>query len=198
MHRLIRPTSRCSSRTPTPTWPIPGVSDALAARARPDRPAPAATGVAGAPAAGEGRGIGRIGALPAPMTLAEFTALRGRARCRRPPWGVRAAGDPERLIRDPRGLRRRGRLLPRRRHRRRRRRVPHRRPAPPPGQRAPRRGRPGAARRRALGDRTAVARRRRGLPARPVRRSTVVVSDLDTDPWTRARRTAPDEKEHRP
>jgi putative NIF3 family GTP cyclohydrolase 1 type 2 len=44
------------------------------------------------------RGIGRIGTLPAPMTLAEFTdhAARVLPATR---WGVRAAGDPARLVR---------------------------------------------------------------------------------------------------
>lgn len=76
----------------------PGVSDALAARLglrelRPLRPAPA-----GSPAAGDGRGIGRVGQLPNPLTLAELTAYAARVL---PPtaWGVRAAGDPERVIR---------------------------------------------------------------------------------------------------
>jgi dinuclear metal center YbgI/SA1388 family protein len=75
----------------------PGVSDALAARLgladlRPLRP-PAP----GSPAAGEGRGTGRIGRLPDPITLAELTRLAARAL---PPtaWGVRAAGDPDRVI----------------------------------------------------------------------------------------------------
>jgi dinuclear metal center YbgI/SA1388 family protein len=73
----------------------PGVSDALAARLglvdlRPLRPG------AGA-AAGGGRGAGRVGRLPEPMTLAELTGLAAGAL---PPtaWGVRAAGDPGRKI----------------------------------------------------------------------------------------------------
>lgn len=43
-------------------------------------------------------GLGRVGELPEAMTLAEFTAHVGRSL---PPteWGVRAAGDPERIIR---------------------------------------------------------------------------------------------------
>lgn len=43
-------------------------------------------------------GLGRVGELPEAMTLAAFTAHVGRAL---PPteWGVRAAGDPERIIR---------------------------------------------------------------------------------------------------
>ncbi|HEX5741156.1 MAG TPA: Nif3-like dinuclear metal center hexameric protein, partial [Pilimelia sp.] len=50
------------------------------------------------PAAGQGRGIGRIGHLPTPMTLAELTAYAARVL---PPtaWGVRAAGEPDRLVR---------------------------------------------------------------------------------------------------
>lgn len=76
----------------------PGVSDALAARLglrelRPLRPAPADS-----PAAGQGRGIGRVGELPTPLTLADLTRHAARVL---PPtaWGVRAAGDPERVIR---------------------------------------------------------------------------------------------------
>jgi dinuclear metal center YbgI/SA1388 family protein len=44
------------------------------------------------------RGTGRIGELPAAMTLAEFTA---HAAAVLPPtaWGVRAAGDPARIVR---------------------------------------------------------------------------------------------------
>lgn len=75
----------------------PGVSDALAARLgltdlRPLAPAPA-----GNPAAGQGRGIGRIGRLPTPMTL---TALAEHAAAVLPvtAWGVRAAGPPDRMV----------------------------------------------------------------------------------------------------
>lgn len=75
----------------------PGVSDALAARLglrdlRPLHPA-----APGSPAGGGGRGAGRIGRLPEPLTLAALTALAARAL---PPtaWGVRAAGDPDRVI----------------------------------------------------------------------------------------------------
>lgn len=45
-----------------------------------------------------GLGIGRIGELPAPETLREFTA-RVRAALPATTWGVRAAGDPDRIIR---------------------------------------------------------------------------------------------------
>ncbi|RVW04910.1 Nif3-like dinuclear metal center hexameric protein [Rhodococcus spongiicola] len=44
------------------------------------------------------RGLGRIGELPHPQTLQEFTA-RVAAALPRTEWGVRAAGDPERNIR---------------------------------------------------------------------------------------------------
>lgn len=76
----------------------PGVSDALAARfgltgLRPlHRPRP------GSPADGPGRGIGRIGELPTPMTLAELTR-RAAAVLPVTAWGVRAAGDPGRRVR---------------------------------------------------------------------------------------------------
>ncbi|MDT0529884.1 Nif3-like dinuclear metal center hexameric protein [Micromonospora sp. DSM 115977] len=76
----------------------PGVSDALAARfgltgLRPlHRPAP------NSPAHGDGRGIGRIGELPEPMTLAELTR-HAAAVLPATAWGVRAAGDPGRMVR---------------------------------------------------------------------------------------------------
>ncbi|WP_194861086.1 Nif3-like dinuclear metal center hexameric protein [Dietzia sp. SYD-A1] len=46
----------------------------------------------------EDTGLGRVCDLPAPMTLAGFTALVG-ARLPRTVWGVRAAGDPDTEIR---------------------------------------------------------------------------------------------------
>jgi len=75
----------------------PGVSDALAARLGLVDPRPLRPAAPGSPAAGDGRGVGRVGRLPAPLTLAEFTGYAARAL---PPtaWGVRAAGDPERVI----------------------------------------------------------------------------------------------------
>ncbi len=74
----------------------PGVSDALAARLglAGTRPLQAATGAA----AGEGRGSGRIGTLPNPMPLAEFTRYVA-ARLPATAAGVRAAGDPARIVR---------------------------------------------------------------------------------------------------
>ncbi|BCB79014.1 Nif3-like dinuclear metal center hexameric protein [Phytohabitans flavus] len=71
----------------------PGVSDALAARLglrdlRPLRP------VEGDAA---GRGTGRIGRLPEPMTLAELTH-HAAVTLPTTAWGVRAAGRPDRTI----------------------------------------------------------------------------------------------------
>ncbi|RKN18969.1 Nif3-like dinuclear metal center hexameric protein [Micromonospora musae] len=76
----------------------PGVSDALAARfgltgLRPLRPA-----APGSPAYGPGRGFGRVGELPSPMTLAELTR-HAAAVLPATSWGVRAAGDPGRTVR---------------------------------------------------------------------------------------------------
>ncbi|MFI0448712.1 Nif3-like dinuclear metal center hexameric protein [Actinomadura sp. 6N118] len=91
----------------------PGVSDALARAVgltgplRPMVPAPGAVSPAGpaspgheqaAPGEGGGRGLGRIGELAEPITLAEFTA-RAAAGLPATAWGVRAAGDPGRTIR---------------------------------------------------------------------------------------------------
>lgn len=103
----------------------PGVSDALAGRLgltglRPLSPAatsPAGTGPAGTSSAatspagansaalspdtadpgGPGRGIGRIGRLPRPMPLAELVR-HVAAVLPATAWGVRAAGDPARLV----------------------------------------------------------------------------------------------------
>lgn len=44
------------------------------------------------------RGIGRLGELPAPMTLREFTT-HAAATLPATAWGVRASGDPDRVIR---------------------------------------------------------------------------------------------------
>ena len=44
------------------------------------------------------RGLGRVGELPQPTTLATFTAMAATA-LPATAWGVRAAGDPRRLIR---------------------------------------------------------------------------------------------------
>ncbi|GHJ06419.1 GTP cyclohydrolase 1 type 2 [Micromonospora humidisoli] len=76
----------------------PGVSDALAARFGLTGLRPLAPSAPGSPSAGGGRGIGRIGELPAPLTLAELT---GHAAAVLPAtvWGVRAGGDPARIVR---------------------------------------------------------------------------------------------------
>jgi dinuclear metal center YbgI/SA1388 family protein len=74
----------------------PGVSDALADRLglvdlRPLRP------LEGPEHEGTGRGIGRIGRLPEPLSLADLAERAAKAL---PPTvgGVRAAGDPDRLV----------------------------------------------------------------------------------------------------
>jgi dinuclear metal center YbgI/SA1388 family protein len=96
IHRLIRAGIALYAAHTNADVANPGVSDALAARLdlvklRPLVPAEGA-------AEGGGRGIGRIGELAEPMSLAEFTALCARVL---PPTaaGVRAAGDPELTIR---------------------------------------------------------------------------------------------------
>ncbi|MBB5135333.1 dinuclear metal center YbgI/SA1388 family protein [Thermocatellispora tengchongensis] len=72
----------------------PGVSDSLAR----------AVGLTGAltplqPSADDPRrGLGRVGELPAPMTLAAFAA-QAAAGLPRTAWGLRVAGDPERTVR---------------------------------------------------------------------------------------------------
>jgi dinuclear metal center YbgI/SA1388 family protein len=95
IHRLIRAGIALYTAHTNADVANPGVSDALAARLGlvDLRPLRAATGAA----AGDGRGAGRVGRLPQPVTLAELTDLAARAL---PPtaWGVRAAGAPARRI----------------------------------------------------------------------------------------------------
>jgi len=73
----------------------PGVSDALAVRLglRELRPLRAATGAA----AGAGRGLGRIGQLPEPVRFGEFLTTVAAA-LPRTASGIRAAGDPDRMV----------------------------------------------------------------------------------------------------
>ncbi|SCG14973.1 dinuclear metal center protein, YbgI/SA1388 family [Micromonospora echinofusca] len=98
VHRLIKSDVALYIAHTNADVAAPGVSDALAARfgltgLRPlHRPAP------GSPAHGDGRGIGRIGELPEPMTLAELTR-HAAAVLPATAWGVRAAGDPGRMVR---------------------------------------------------------------------------------------------------
>jgi dinuclear metal center YbgI/SA1388 family protein len=96
IHRLIRADIALYAAHTNADVANPGVSDALATRldlvgVRPLVPSQGA-------AEGGGRGIGRIGTLAVPMLLAEFTGFCARNL---PPTatGVRAAGDPERMIR---------------------------------------------------------------------------------------------------
>ena len=84
----------------------PGVSDALADRLglAELRPLREATGAAAGPGDGTGHsgtrlsGTGRVGELPVPSTLAGLAALAAD-RLPATAWGVRAAGDPGRLVR---------------------------------------------------------------------------------------------------
>jgi dinuclear metal center YbgI/SA1388 family protein len=96
VHRLIRGGVALHVAHTNADVAEPGVSDALAARLGLGglRPLVPATGAA----AGAGRGSGRIGELAEPMTLAEFAGFA--ARCLPvTAAGVRAAGDPGRTIR---------------------------------------------------------------------------------------------------
>lgn len=96
VHRLIRAGVALYTAHTNADVANPGVSDALAARLaltglRPLVPAEGA-------AAGEGRGLGRIGELTEPLTLAQL-ARRAAENLPRTAAGVRAAGDPDREIR---------------------------------------------------------------------------------------------------
>ncbi|MFF0374770.1 Nif3-like dinuclear metal center hexameric protein [Actinoplanes missouriensis] len=96
IHRLIKADVALYTAHTNADVANPGVSDALAARLgltalRPLVPAEGA-------AAGEGRGLGRIGELPEPLPLAAFARLAA-ARLPATAGGVRAAGDPERVLR---------------------------------------------------------------------------------------------------
>ncbi|MFG1925604.1 Nif3-like dinuclear metal center hexameric protein [Cryptosporangium sp. NPDC048952] len=122
LHRLIRAGAGLFVAHTNADSADPGVSDALAARLnlhslRPLHPHAAlsapkdatgrdATGrdaigrdAAGRDAAGDGRvGIGRIGVLPEPMTAGELAALAAKV-LPATPGGVRLAGDPARVVR---------------------------------------------------------------------------------------------------
>jgi len=96
IHRLIRQDVALYVAHTNADVANPGVSDALAALLdlRDLRPLVPAAGAA----AGAGRGIGRIGELPDPMDLAEFTGFVA-TRLPTTTAGVRAAGDPGRVLR---------------------------------------------------------------------------------------------------
>jgi dinuclear metal center YbgI/SA1388 family protein len=91
IHRLIRGDVALYVAHTNADTARPGVSDALAARLDLQSLKPLV------PAA-DGRGIGRIGELATPMTLAALTAFAAD-RLPTTAAGVRAAGDPERTIR---------------------------------------------------------------------------------------------------
>jgi dinuclear metal center YbgI/SA1388 family protein len=95
IHRLIRADVALYAAHTNADVASPGVSDALAARLGLTglRPLVPAHG----PAEGGGRGSGRIGTLATPLSLRSLAAL---AADRLPvtTGGVRAAGDPERMI----------------------------------------------------------------------------------------------------
>jgi dinuclear metal center YbgI/SA1388 family protein len=95
VHRLIRAGVALYVAHTNADVANPGVSDALAARlglARLRALVPAEGAAAGA-----GRGIGRIGELPLPTTLASFAAHAARV-LPHTAAGVRAAGDPGRAV----------------------------------------------------------------------------------------------------
>jgi len=96
IHRLIRAGVALYSAHTNADTANPGVSDALAARLGLSdlRPLVPATGAA----AGGGRGLGRIGTLAEPLSLAAF-AESAAGRLPATAAGVRAAGDPRGTIR---------------------------------------------------------------------------------------------------
>ena len=95
IHRLIRADGALYAAHTNADVASPGVSDVLAARLDLSglRPLVPARG----PAEGGGRGTGRIGTLATPMPLREFTAFAA-GRLPATAGGVRAAGDPARMI----------------------------------------------------------------------------------------------------
>ena len=98
VHRLIKAGIALYVAPTTADVASPGVSDALAARLDLTGVRPLVPAEPGSPAAGAGRGVGRVGELATPMPLDELTRF---VADRLPPTaaGVRAAGDPGRLIR---------------------------------------------------------------------------------------------------
>lgn len=98
VHRLIKAGIALYVAHTNADVAYPGVSDALAARLDLSGVRPLVPAEPGSPAAGAGRGVGRVGELATPLPLAELTRF---VADRLPPTaaGIRAAGDPARLIR---------------------------------------------------------------------------------------------------
>jgi dinuclear metal center YbgI/SA1388 family protein len=94
VHKLIK--NGCALYTAHTNADVadPGVSDALARAIGLDGPLRPLTPNPDDPR----RGLGRIGELPEPITLRAFTE-RAAAGLPATAWGVRAAGDPDRLVR---------------------------------------------------------------------------------------------------
>ncbi|GAA2626812.1 Nif3-like dinuclear metal center hexameric protein [Paractinoplanes durhamensis] len=92
IHRLIRGDVALYTAHTNADVANPGVSDALAARLGLEDLRPLV------PSGEGGRGIGRIGTLPEPMDLAEFTGFAAN-RLPATTAGIRAAGDPARPVR---------------------------------------------------------------------------------------------------
>ncbi len=91
IHRLIRADVALYVAHTNADVANPGVSDALAARLDLVNTRPLMPGE-------DGRGIGRIGELAAPMVLEDFTGFVAR-RLPATAGGVRAAGEPKQMIR---------------------------------------------------------------------------------------------------
>lgn len=94
VHRMVRSGVALFVAHTNADTAAPGVSDALAARLGLGELRP----LRGAGDAGDGRGIGRVGVLPEPVSLAAF-AERAAAALPATAGGVRAAGDPDRPVR---------------------------------------------------------------------------------------------------
>jgi dinuclear metal center YbgI/SA1388 family protein len=91
VHRLIKADIALYTAHTNADVAYPGVSDALARRLGLHQLTPLVP-------TEDGRGTGRIGVLPSPVSLRAFTGVVADAL---PPtaWGVRAAGDPDRQVR---------------------------------------------------------------------------------------------------
>lgn len=97
VHRLIKADVALFVAHTNADTANPGVSDALAARFGLTDLRPLDPAAPGTAAAGGGRGIGRVGRLPTPVPLADLTRTAARV-LPATAWGVRASGDPDRLV----------------------------------------------------------------------------------------------------